>query len=121
VNRLPKNCFNLRSVNCYRKDFCFEGKLNKKKCLFRVDTGSDVSIVNCKFIENFERKLSINDCGLRYPTGEDVVVESKVDVRVELGRHSVEICMFASKISDDCLLGVDFLKKIGIWKCECGS
>jgi len=74
-----------------------------------VDTGSDVSIVNCKFIENFERKLPTNDCRLRYPTGENVIVESKVDVKVELGKHSVEICMFVAKISDDCLLGVDFL------------
>jgi len=112
VNRPPRNCFNLRNVNYYGKDFCFEGKLNKKKCLFRVDTGSDVSVVNCKFIKNFERKLPINGYRLRYPTGEDVVVESKVDVRVELGKHSVEICMFVSKISDDCLLGVDFLKKL---------
>jgi len=114
VNEPPKNYFNLRSVNCHKKDFCFEGKLNKKKCLFRVDTGSDVSILNCKFIENLEKKLPKNDCRLRYPTGEDVVIESKVNVRVELGRHSVEICMFASKISNDCLLGVDFLKKIGL-------
>jgi len=51
----------------------------------------------------------VGDCKLRYPTGESVSVEFKVDTEIELGKFFIKIPMFVSEISDDCLLRVDFL------------
>jgi len=97
----------LKRVKRLNEDFCYKGKL--KVCSFRVDTGSDVSIINNKFIEGTERKFDVGDCKLRYSTGENVSVEFKIDTEIELGKFFIKIPMFGSEISDDCLLGVNFL------------
>jgi hypothetical protein len=63
-------------------------------------------------------------CKIRYPSGEKVPIEFKVEVEVQIGKYSEEIPMFVAEISDDCLLGVDFLKKInleGIFEFAFGS
>jgi len=88
--------------------------LNGKVYSFRVDTGFDVSIINNKFIAGTERKFDVGDCKLRYPTGENVSVEFKINTEVKLGKFFIKIPMFVSEISDDCLLGVDFLRKINL-------
>jgi len=91
------------------ENFCYKEKLNGKICLYRIDTGSDVSIINNKFIEGTERNFNVGNCKLEYPTGENVSIEYKIDTEVELGKFSIKIPMFISEISYDCLLGVDFL------------
>jgi len=106
--------FCLNRVKRLNEDFCYKGKLNGKICSFRIDTGSDVSIVNEKFIEGTERKFDIKGCKLRYPTGENVSVSSKIDTEVELEKFSIKIPMFVSRISDDCLLGIDFLRRVNL-------
>jgi len=111
----PKvNYFCLDKVKQLNEDFCYKGKLNGKICSFRIDTGSDVSIINNKFIEGTERKFDVKNCKLRYPTGENVSVSFKIDTEVELGKFSVRIPMFVSGISDDCLLGIDFLRRVNL-------
>jgi len=111
----PKvNYFCLNRVKRLNEDFCYKGKLNGKICSFRIDTGSDVSIINNKFIEGTERKFDVKNCKLRYPTGENVSVSFKIDTEVELGKFSVKIPMFVSGISDDCLLGIDFLRRVNL-------
>jgi len=71
-------------------------------------------LFNNKFIEGTERKFDVGDCKLRYPTGENVFVEFKIDTEVELGKFFIKIPMFVSEISDDCLLGVDFFRRINL-------
>jgi len=46
--------------------------------------------------------------------GESVSVEFKVDTEIELGKFFIKIPTFVSEISDDCLLGIDFLKRINL-------
>jgi len=94
------------------KDFCFVGQLDNKNCIFKIDTGSDISIVNRNLIASNKVKFKLNNCSLRYPTGEKVVVKEKVFVEVRLGKYTVKIPMLVAKINDDCILGVDFLKEI---------
>jgi len=79
-----------------------------------VDTGSDFSIISNKFINGTERKIDVGDCKLRYPTGENVSVEFKIDTEIELGKFFIKIPMFISEISDDCLLGVNFLRRVNL-------
>lgn len=37
-------------------DFSFRGNLNGKSCLFKMDTGSDVSVVKCEIGSSFKAK-----------------------------------------------------------------
>jgi len=94
------------------KDFYFTGQLDNKNCIFKIDTGSDISIVNRNLITSNKVKYKLNNCSLRYPTGEKVIIKEKVFVKVRLGKYVVEIPMLVANINDNCILGVDFLKKI---------
>ncbi|KMQ90068.1 integrase core domain protein [Lasius niger] len=93
-----------------------EGKVDNKECFFKVDTGSDVSIISSKFVEEERRRICKNCVNLRYPTGEKVDVKFWAEIKVELGKYSVVIPMFVAEINDECLLGIDFLKKINLDK-----
>jgi len=108
------NQFSFRNVKTENnlKDFCFTGELDNKGCIFKIDTGSDVSIVNKNLIPLNKVKYELNNCNLRYPTGEKVVIKEKVFVKVRLGKYIVDIPMLVANINDNCILGVDFLKKI---------
>jgi len=94
------------------ENFCFSGRLNGEKCLFRIDTGSDVSILNKKFARGGERGLRKENFKIRYPTGEEVPIEFEEEAQIELGKFSLKFPLLVAEILDDCLLGVDFLKKI---------
>jgi len=94
------------------KDFYFTGQLDNKNCIFKIDTSSNISIVNRNLIASNKVKYELNNCSLRYPTGEKVIVKEKVFVKVRLGKYIVEIPMLVANINDNCILGVDFLKKI---------
>jgi len=95
-------------------DFCYHGKLNDKYCNFKIDTGSDVSIVNKRMLD-FERKGTFNGYqNLRYPTGEKVPIECEVVVEVRIGKYNVRVSMFVAEIRDDCILGADFLRGINL-------
>ncbi|KMQ82652.1 krab-a domain-containing protein, partial [Lasius niger] len=96
-----------------KKDAAQGGKINGKKCSFKVDTGSDVSIVNSKIVDKKNSVLKRN-INLKYPTGEKVPVKFQTEVRVELGRFSLNMPMIVAEISDQCLLGVDFLKIVNL-------
>lgn len=43
--------FNVSSIKTALNYFIYEGKINEKNCSFRIDTGSDVSVVNSKFVD----------------------------------------------------------------------
>lgn len=105
------NIFKINRIK-HCNNFCYYGSVENQDCSFRIDTGSDVSILNKKFVNRNKVKLGVKGYNLKYPTGETVPIESRVLVKVQLGKHSVEIPMFIAEISDDSILGVDFLKAI---------
>ncbi|EFN63452.1 hypothetical protein EAG_10648 [Camponotus floridanus] len=47
-----------------------------------------------------------------YPIGEGAPVKFKVIVQIKVGQFSVELPVFVADISEDCLLGADFLKAV---------
>src|SRR5580765_8257699 len=96
--------------------FIYQGMVDGENCTFKVDMGSDISILNEKLVRGPRRQFKINKCSLKYPTEEDVLVNYKVIVRVELGRYSLDVPMLLAKILDDCILGADFLELIGLEK-----
>jgi len=102
----------------------YKGNIDGETCLFKIDTGSDVSVVNEKLIRGPKRCYVMENCYLKYPTGETIPVKYKVIVEIELGKYSLDIPMLVASISDDCILGAGFLEKVKlekIFESEFGS
>lgn len=59
-------------------------------------------------------RIKVVDKNLRYPTGKKVPVFDKIEAVVEIGRFRIKVLMFMAEMSDECLLGVDFLKMINL-------
>ncbi|EFN86768.1 hypothetical protein EAI_05489, partial [Harpegnathos saltator] len=78
-------------------------------CNFRIDTGSGISLLSGKLVKTYRQHFQVSNYVLRYSTGEEVMVHYKVLVRVDVGRHKVQFPFLVAIISDDCILGVDFL------------
>jgi len=98
-----------------KRSFCYKGLIDKRVCIFKIDTGSDVSVISSRLMDSSKQRIPLDrSCCLEYPTGEEVSVEFKTKVFVELGKFSVEFTMFVANISDDCLLGTDFLSAVGL-------
>ena len=91
----------------------FTGYLNGRVCNFKIDTGSDVSVVSAKMAASFNQERIIS-CDLKYPTGEKVPVISRITVEISLGKFCVNLLCYVAEISDECILGVDFLSEAGI-------
>jgi len=90
--------------------FIINGRINKKYCSMKIDTGSDVTLVREGFLE-FPRQQIFRDrsFNLKYPTGERVPVKFKVEVLVEVGELSMKLPVYIVEMKDDSLLGNDFL------------
>jgi len=90
--------------------FLIKGRINKRNCSFRIDTGSDVTLVR-KGLLGFpkQRVFRSKFFNLRYPTGERVPVEFRVRALIEVGELSIELPVYVVDMKDDCLLGSDFL------------
>lgn len=70
------NCFvDLSICNIGQNNFYYKGKINGEKCSFKIDTSSDISVLNKKLVNKDIKKIQIKNCNLRYPTGEKVLVE----------------------------------------------
>lgn len=59
-------------------------------------------------------RLREGGINLKYPTREDVLVEFMVKVEVEIEKVSKKISMFVVDMKDNCLLGVDFQRSVGL-------
>ena len=75
-----------------------------------------MSILRLDLLREKKRLSSVFDSRLCYPTGETVPINYKANVAVEIGKFSVETSVYLAEIRDECILGVDFLKKIGLEK-----
>ena len=95
-------------------NFCFEGEINNKRCTFRINTGSDISILNNNLMGSDEFRIKINNCNLTYPAGEKVTIGYKMYTTVRLGNYLVEIPML-QKLTMIVFLVLISLKKL-IWE-----
>lgn len=104
------NCNNLSGR---RKLFYFKGFVDGQNCVFKIDSGSDVSLVRRNLIRKPKRQIPLDHSDrLRYPTGEEVSVECKMVVLIEIGKYLVEHPVFVTDMVEDCLLGADFFSAI---------
>jgi len=94
--------------------FVFRGKFNGKYCDFKLDTGSDVTVINPRLVDVSEKHIPIENERLRYPTGEKVPVKFRSRVKVELGKYSCKMIVYVAEIRENCILGADFCLQAGI-------
>lgn len=111
---LNKKCFNLSRIK--ENLFYYKGLIDSNNCNFKIDTGSDISVLNKSLVRVPRRQYEIKESYIKYPTGEIVPVQFKVIVRVELGKYSLDVPMLVADISDECILGADFLLMINLEK-----
>lgn len=113
-NAPDDNYFKTFSINRIKQNsdcFCYGGKLDCIYCNFKIDTDSNVFILNKKFVKEEKERINVEDCKLRYPSGRRVSIEFQVEVEVQLRKYLIKIPMFVAKINDNCLLGAYFLKR----------
>lgn len=80
----------------HKNYFSYLGRLNGKNCLFKIDTGSDISIINKELITDDIERIPVKNINLRYPTGEKISIEFMVRVNIEIGNYSIETSMFVA-------------------------
>lgn len=90
------NLFKINRIKYGNKDFCYFGTVDNKSCLFKLNTGSDISTLNSRIVSLLRKRIPVSDCKLRYPTGEEVNVKFKVNVWIELGKFSLEFPMLVA-------------------------
>jgi len=72
-----------------------------------------MNFLNDNLIELSQCKIKINNCNLKYPTGDKVSINYKVYTKVWLGIYLIKIPMLVAKINK-CILDVDFLEKLNL-------
>ena len=82
--------------------------MDKKSCILKIDSGSDVTILNSKFVEPRCHRTPLDGPNLKYPTGEDVPIKLKTVVRIDLGQHSVQMIILLQILLTIVYLGVIF-------------
>jgi len=50
-------------------------------CVFKIDISSNVLILNSNLVELNKPKIKINNCNLKYPTGDKILIKILVTVR----------------------------------------
>lgn len=111
--------FRVKSFENLRENFdyfCLKGQLDGQECLFKIDTGSDVTVLRKDLLRADRRSIPIAGCKLHYPTGEIVPIDCKAIVHLEVGKFSLDFPVYLAEIKDDCILGADFLGKVGLGK-----
>ena len=100
---VESDCSNTRVCRILRnlKAFEFDGSLHKKLCILKIDSGSDVTVLNSKFVEPRCHWIPLDGPNLKYPTGEDVPIKFKAIVQIDLGQHSVQMIVVVADIADD--------------------
>lgn len=76
-----KNVINNYSIS---KDFCYVGRLDGKRCSFKIDMGSDVSIVSSKFVKKGKKRLEAGMKILNIPLGRKFLLKVKFWLKFKL-------------------------------------
>jgi len=73
--------------------FYIKGRINKRSYPFKIDTGSDVTLIREELLEFLKQRVSRNrSFNLRYPIGKKV--KFKVRVLIGVGELSMELLVY---------------------------
>ena len=91
---------------------CVRGKLDSTMRMCLLDTGATRSIVGSNIV-NVSCLQRRNGLSLRTATGELVPVHGEVQLVLQLGDTYFEHRFLVADITDECILGLDFMQKFG--------
>ncbi|KAL6268301.1 hypothetical protein P5V15_001422 [Pogonomyrmex californicus] len=92
----------------------FKALLMGETVFFKLDTGSEVTLVSSKFVGRKGKRFSAKEENLKYPTEERVPISFKMFAKIKLGRFNLELLNFVADIGEDCILDADFFSRIGM-------
>lgn len=96
---------------CNVNSLTVEGTLNNQTCSFTVDTGASWTIVRPELLKRTVTwKGHFPTCRLQTATGQPVSVLGGTDVEINIGDRAYTQSVLIANITDDCILGLDFLK-----------
>ncbi len=89
------------------------GKIQGQECQITIDTGSNVSIVSPNLLRRSKSTVKVQavENSLRTVTGATAPIQGKGQFQISLGTHEVLHDFWIAEITDDCILGLDFMVK----------
>ena len=87
------------------------GMVEGVTCQMVVDTGSNKTIVRPDMVKMVERETKIVPCAetLRTVTGDVAPVQGRRELTFQIGSHAAVHDVWVAEITDQCILGLDFL------------
>ena len=87
------------------------GTVAGKACKLTIDTGSTISIVRPDMLNDIGGTLQPSTSYLRTVTGDIAPIQGYGQLQVGIGNLLVPHEMWVADITDECILGLDFLEK----------
>lgn len=88
-------------------------QVNKIECLCVIDIGATKTILHPRTISRMTTRpaMKITHSFIQTVTGETSPVQGILEVDLQVGTFLAKYSMFVAPISDDCILGMDFLRQ----------
>lgn len=94
--------------------FVLEGRLNGRFCRFKLNTGSNVSLVSARLVGRSQCQKLSEVPKLKYTTGEKVPVGSRWEAQIAPRGISLTLPLYVADMLEDCILRVDFFDRVGM-------
>lgn len=87
------------------------GRVDELECALIIDTGASQTIVHPRILEraNYPAKLAPSNAFIQSVSGDTFPVCGTTEVLIEMGSFLVSHVVYVAEISDDCIIGIDFL------------
>lgn len=111
----PKRVFYMSEFQSGENSLYVEGDVNGFACRMIVDTGANVTIISPEIAKSINQSLiSVTPSAtLKTATGDSITVRGKMHVNIRFSSKWYSHQVFVAEILDQCILGVDFLRKYG--------
>lgn len=88
-------------------------QINEVTCLAILDTGATQTILHPRVVEKMVTRpaMETSYAVIQTVTGDTAPVEGIVEVRMQIGLFSSQHSMYVAPIFDDCIIGMDFLRR----------
>ncbi|GBN52165.1 hypothetical protein AVEN_106182-1 [Araneus ventricosus] len=90
-----------------------EAFVNEISCRMIVDTGANVTIIHQEFAQPLDGKILWTPPCVTLQTviGDKILIAGKMNIKIRFGNVSYDHTIYVAEITDNFILGLDFLKK----------
>lgn len=103
-------------VTAHDSGLCLRGTIDEINCLMVIDTGSDVTIVNSNLFDNTSYKNNYNPLKILTASREEFNYKFIRNAKFKISNLTFDLEVVFADLEEDCLLGKDFLFKLGLLK-----